>query len=278
MAAALRAKSFARIFRRLQRSMALSPSQKEAIVRRQLALGVRVPVRRDRERGGGVSGLSSAATSVIDAGAVRRDGAATGAGAGGVSPPQRRKGSVHTGASAYSSSVATSVPAFHDVLSDPDYESVESEDSGPEDHREAPTGTIAMPSVWCDVLPPLVQSAVAPSLKDLGDEPVEFPAFAAALEKFLSSSKHSVGLYTLLKVCDWMNIGDDCDVGVDVGCHCYRHRRRRRLSCCSAVNTVAEVPQGQATARARAANAVGDDAGAAHQRGAAWHGGDAAHC
>lgn len=134
-------RALARVFRRLQRSVSLSPQQQAAIVRRQHALGLREMFNRpkDREQQGGAESVSGPAT--IDRGSSRRISFATPdarAWPRGTSTTLGSPSGVSTGALSLGStrSVVLPRPSVQEVFDDVDYVSVESDDSE-DDHVAA---------------------------------------------------------------------------------------------------------------------------------------------
>jgi hypothetical protein len=133
----LRLSAWARVFRRLQRSTDLTEQQRAAILRRQIAVGIRSSMPQGQ--------ASRKTTMASSPGSASGDADSdSGRHAGGKSRPRLASQLSATASTVLPPSSVVSAPlSYYDVQDDPNFVQYESADSGDE-HRPAPEGELVV--------------------------------------------------------------------------------------------------------------------------------------
>ena len=226
----LRLRAFGRMFRRLQRSVTLTPAQRAAITRRQEAVGIARPRRKSSTvPPSGASAAAASSTSGPDLNASTLSAIANSADYGvdhgavedslrldesrGSLLSQQQQQHLHlqlqrrqqleprAGGVAHGSVVTSQAKAslcFADVKDDDDYVSVESEDD--DNEKDSADGVLVCSRAWFGVLHPEVEDAIVPALTPFADDQLNFQRFAEILSQHMDATRPSPSIYLLTKV------------------------------------------------------------------------------
>jgi hypothetical protein len=214
----LRLSAWARVFRRLQRSVELTEPQRAAILRRQIALGIRSTLPQGQASRKSTSAVSPASSGHVDSDS---DGDSGKRAAHHVKAAKASVSSAAGPASLPAPSVVSAPLSFIDVQNDVDFVQYESADSGDE-HRPQPEGTLVvkvrvvisrlvvcccascdrclLQDAWFSVLHPELEAALLPALLLMGSKPIGFEEFCTELDEHRDHSRPAPQLYLLTKV------------------------------------------------------------------------------